>query len=265
MLRALVLGVLLFWVVMTALLLRVVYFPEGSMFEKVPPSMVFKMFLEQQLSSSTWVLYRGEQKVGPVMISQVPVGRSRNTGRAEDDYMVKIQGTMEPGTFDQVVGRVVWRMNMLVEGMSDLRSVNGQVRIPDEDRVFSFEWKPGDAMPKFELKQQGMVVMDDQLVGPMVAQMMGSNQARLKEAAETKDQWLTLTAREGSMNFGGQRRQGYVVEAIATLMAQWKVKAFFTEVGELALVDLPEGYRVMEQLIHGLAPEYPDEEEEEPE
>lgn len=260
MLRTLVVAVLLFWMVMTALLLRVVYFPEGSMFEKVPPSMVFKMFLEQQRSSSTWLLFRHDKRVGPLMISQVPVGRSMHGGRLENDYVVKVQGTLDPGTIEQVKGQVVWRMSLLVEGMSLLRSAQGQVRLPEEDKVFSFEWKLGDEMPRFELIQNGVVVMDDKLVGPMVTQMLGTRETREKLADEWQSDWLTLSAREGRMTFAGQRREGYVVEASA--LSQWKLKAFFTEVGELALVDLPEGFRIMEQLIHGLAPEYPEEEEE---
>jgi hypothetical protein len=62
------------------------------------------------------------------------------------------------------------------------------------------------------------------------------------------------------MNIGGQKRQGFTMEIGAA--ENLKLKAFFTEAGELALVTLPEGYRLMDQTIYGLAPDYGQEAEE---
>lgn len=262
MLRYLVAGVLIFWVVMTTLLLRVTYFPEGSMFEKVPPEMVLKMFLQQDKTSSTWLLFQHDRELGPVVIAQHRVGRRQDTGREEDDYLLRIQGTLEKGIFPSVNSSVVWRVSFLVEGLQVLRSASGQIRMPDEGRVLDFEWNLGDEMPRFSLRQGDVVMMDDKLVQPIIEQLLGDKEQRM--AAGYGDGWnslMKLTARQGTMTLSSNKRKGYVLEAV--VMEQWKAKAFFTEVGELAMIDLPEGLRVVEQIIYGLAPEYPDDEEEE--
>lgn len=260
MLRVVVAAVLLFWVVMTTLLLRVTYFPEGSMFEKVPPEVVLRMFLQQPKTSSTWLLFQRDKRLGPVSISQHRVGRRQQTGREEDDYVVRVQGTLERGALETVKGSVVWRVSFLVEGLQVLRSASGQVRMPEEDRVLDFEWTLGDEMPKFTLKQAGVVMMDDKLVEPLVAQMLGGKEQRADGEGESLGSMLRLSARQGMITLSNDKRQGYVLEMVA--LEQWKAKAFFTEVGELALIDLPEGFRVVEQIIYGLAPEYPEEEDE---
>jgi hypothetical protein len=39
-------------------------------------------------------------------------------------------------------------------------------------------------------------------------------------------------------------------------MDRWKARAFITEAGEFVLLDLPEGYRLVEPVIHGLVRDY---------
>ena len=76
-------------------------------------------------------------------------------------------------------------------------------------------------------------------------------------AGAGQEDFMKVTAREGSMKIAGQRRKGYVIEF--SLMDHYHAKAFFTEAGELAIVELPEGYRAVEPVIHGLVPDEPDE------
>lgn len=264
MLRLLVAGVLIFWVVMTTLLLRVTYFPEGSMFEKVPPEMVLKMFLQKDKTSSTWLLFQHERQLGPVVIAQHRTASRHDTGRDEDDYLVRLHGTLEKGAIASVNSSVVWRMSFLVEGLQVLRTATGQIRMPDEGRVLDFEWNLGDEMPKFSLRQGNLVMMDDKLVQPLIEQLLGNKEQRMAAGyREGLGSVLKLNARQGTITLSSNKRKGYVLEAV--VMDQWKAKAFFTEVGELALIDLPQGFRVVEQIIYNLAPEYPEEEEDEEE
>ena len=64
---------------------------------------------------------------------------------------------------------------------------------------------------------------------------------------------MKLTAREGLMDLAGKNRRCYVLEI--TMMDHYHLKALFTEVGELARVDLPQGYTLLEPLVFGLAPD----------
>jgi|GEM_PF-4563419 len=256
MLRVLVAGVLLLWAVMTLLLLRVTYFPDGTSFSEVPPSYVMKMFLDQTKSTGTWRLYNGNKDLGPI---RVDARRSDGVQR-----VIQISGEVNEGHFDQFKGRLVWRINLTAQELSSITAVSGQIRIAEEGKVLDFSWKPGDRMPKFELKEHGLTLMNDQLAGPMIGQFMGGSNptdfAQAQGIPQDIGGLFSFRAREGSMTLSGQPRRGYVMEM--KLMEQWKAKAFFTEVGELAMVDLPQGYRVIEQVIYNLAPEYPDEEEE---
>ena len=57
--------VVLFWAVMTGLLLRDVYFPDESRFAEVPPKYVFDLFLKQaEVTANTLHLYHRDQKIG---------------------------------------------------------------------------------------------------------------------------------------------------------------------------------------------------------
>jgi hypothetical protein len=58
------------------------------------------------------------------------------------------------------------------------------------------------------------------------------------------------------MSLAGQRRRGYVIDF--TIMDQYRAKAFFTEAGELALVEMPDGWRALDQIIYQLVPEIPE-------
>ena len=46
-------------------------------------------------------------------------------------------------------------------------------------------------------------------------------------------------------------------------MDRWKARAFITEAGEFVLLNLPEGYRLVEPVIHGLIRDYDADDEEE--
>jgi hypothetical protein len=64
---------------------------------------------------------------------------------------------------------------------------------------------------------------------------------------------VTVEAREGVMDLAGRGRRCFVVRM--KVFETYDVQALFTEVGELARVDLPHGFSLKEPLIHGLEPD----------
>ena len=52
------------------------------------------------------------------------------------------------------------------------------------------------------------------------------------------------------MDLAGKTRKCYIVTA--TLLGMYEVLVYFTEVGELARIELPQGYRLIEPMMHGL-------------
>jgi hypothetical protein len=62
-----------------------------------------------------------------------------------------------------------------------------------------------------------------------------------------------LKAREGRMDIAGKQRRCYIVQL--PLMPSNQLKMYFSELGELARVDLPHGFRLIEPMMHGMKPE----------
>jgi len=61
-----------------------------------------------------------------------------------------------------------------------------------------------------------------------------------------------FTAREGGITLAGRERRCFLVTA--PLPGGQQVRMIFAETGELARIDLPQDYRLIEPLIHGMIP-----------
>ncbi|MDZ4289150.1 MAG: hypothetical protein U0984_14385, partial [Prosthecobacter sp.] len=63
--RSISAAIVLFWAVMTGLIIRDAYFPDSSRFAGVPPRMVFDLFLSQAGTFNNQLhLYHEKQKIG---------------------------------------------------------------------------------------------------------------------------------------------------------------------------------------------------------
>jgi hypothetical protein len=61
---------------------------------------------------------------------------------------------------------------------------------------------------------------------------------------------MKLQAREGLMMLAGSERKCFVLTL--PLFGMHEVKMLFTEAGELARIDMPDGYSLLEPTINGL-------------
>jgi hypothetical protein len=261
--RTLTVLILFFWMVMATLLVRLVYFPEGSQFAKVPPEHVLKMFLEQGTILNTLHIYHHDKKLGSATLDTRKMAPGEGSGKGD---VIIATGLIDKGAFPQMPGQMVWRLEMLLEDMKRLAGSSGYIRLTENAMNLEFNWEPGQRLPRFTLKQKGQLVADDQMVEPMIHQMMGvgNSGAFLPEGVKLPAQGdasslIEVKSREGAMTFAGHKTRGYVIEF--SFMEHYNAKVFFTEAGELALVDLPDGYRLVEPVIHNLEPDYSEEEE----
>ena len=258
--RALNFLIIAFWVLMTALLVRNVYYPEGTEFAEVPPRVILKSFLDQGGLINTLHVYHRDQKIGHAAVNP----RKLSESPLESDYDLLISGLLDEGTFPDVKGRISWHLDLRLDNGDSWGGASGRVRLMDSGTVFDFNWEKNQAIPTFSMKQNGLVVADDSLVQPLIAQMMlgQTHSSTLPDGTPVNskggDGVFTVKSREGKMKIAGQKRKGYVIEL--GFMDRYNLKAFFTEAGELALVELPEGYRLLEPVIYGLIPDDPDEE-----
>ena len=241
--RVLAFLVFAFWAVMATLLVRVTYFPEDSRFAQLPPRAILKKFLDQMSNASTLHLYHNGVKVGHVFVSS-----HLENGHSEGgDYSLQISGLLEKGAVQDVGTSVSWRIHLMLLGAEHWGGGNGQVRMQDSGSVFDFNWPQDQSRPKFTLRKGGEIVADDKLLQMM---MPGTPPEANGESM------IKVKAREGMMRLAGQKRKGYVLEL--SIMDQHHIKAFFTEVGELAYAELPGGYRALEPVMHGLVPDEPE-------
>lgn len=252
--RSLSLLIIGFWLLMSSLLVRYTWFPEGTQFSEVPVRMVLKQFLDQGSDVSTagtLHIYRRDEKIGNATVS---CRRSRNT---DSDYAVRVDGMLDAGAVPNVEGIIRWGFTLKLQDVDRFGEIKGSLRFEPTRRIIDFLWQRGAAAPIINLRgdQSGM---NQELVQAMVTQMLvgaggGAGLGLVDPNAEVAS-LVQMKARETEMDFAGQKSKGYLLDFIT--MERWKVRAFITQAGELALVDLPEGYRLVEPVIHGLARDF---------
>lgn len=249
-----------FWLVMSSLLVRYVWFPEGSHFSDVPPPVVLRGFLEQSSSlataSSLWV-FRHDEKIGfaNVRCSRLTSGRQ--------DYMLRIDGFLDRGALPFADEKAVWRLSLKLLQVEKLSELKGNLRVERTPWVLDFHWQQGQKAPEVNLQAPEDSPVNNPMLQLMLAQAFsgGAAPGLLGGVATDPGDVLRVRARESEMDFAGQKSHGHLLEF--TVMDRWKARAFITEAGEFVLMDLPEGYRLVDPVIQGLAPDYDAEDEEE--
>jgi hypothetical protein len=270
--RILSLVIIGFWLVMTSLLVRFVWFPEGTQFAEVPPSVVLRRYLEQSSAVSSAVstagmlyVYRREEKIG---FTTIRCTRLRPGGQ---DFMLRMDGFLDKGAVPFTPEKVTWRLALTLLNVEEFGELKGWVRIERTPWKTDFLWQKGQRVPSISVKAPEEAGINDALIQMMLAQafagggmpgmpaMPGAMAAGAVPAVEPEGV-LAIRARESEMKFAGQKSRGHLLEF--TILGNWKARAFITEAGEFVLLNLPEGYRLVEPVIHGLVPDYDDEEDE---
>lgn len=258
--RAAAAFVVLFWAVMTGLLLRDVYFPDESRFAEVPPKYVFDLFLKQaEVTANTLHLYHRDQKIGHASLSIA-------SGRDEDrrTYQWLLRGVVERlqngGTRIDTTWEVDGRMNE--EG--DWQQLDLTAAMPHQNADLKVRWLEGERFPEVNVTQNGRVVVNSQNIAVLMALGMGGMQGMsgdwaqaLAPLAASKQEMPPpeVTAREGTVSLAGRERKCFLVSV--ELPGSQKVRMIFSETGELARIDLPQDYRLIEPMIHGMIPSLP--------
>jgi hypothetical protein len=283
--RAISLVIIGFWLVMSFLLVRYVWFPEGTQFSQVPPAMVLRRFLEQGGASGNLRALHLFHRADRIGFANMSVTRVREDA---SDYNVRLDGVLEKGTVKSVNERISWTLTLKlvevdkfdelslrirlepdqpayrsrVQLEPNVAGLTGKMRLHQSPPTVHVVWKKGQRMPT--ITPTGFDNMNDQLMQLIMAQALlnaGASPAAPTAGSESIDPGiLRIRARGSAMDFAGQKSQGYLLEF--TIMDRWKARSFIAEAGEFVLMDLPEGYRIIEPVIHGLAKEYdPDKEQ----
>ena len=121
---------ILFWAVMTGLLVRDTYFPEESRFAEVPPKFVLDLFLNHRDSGTTLLLYRGEEKLGH---STFTVRTQPPASGLPVIYDLQGSGMVDGRAFGKDGSDLTWRLVGELDEGQQWKSM-----------IFQTGWRPGD-------------------------------------------------------------------------------------------------------------------------
>ncbi len=253
--RVLTAVLVLFWAVMTGLLLRNAYFPDHSVLAEVPPKLVWDLFLNQAaMHSNTLHVYHHQTKLGHANFHVVKSPKLGRDGLIL--YRLTASGGVDTSAGEGVKVTAGWRIEADLLDGEELTGLRLDMTSADNGRTIVMRWREGDATPELEVRDKGNLVMDAS--GALALAGLGSRTGLfggLLGGGEGKSAppGLEMTAREGLMDLAGRQRRCFIIRLKA--FDNYEMQALFTEVGELARVDLPQGFFLKEPLIHGLEPD----------
>lgn len=244
--------IVLFWAVMTGLIIRDTYFPDHSRFAVVPPRFVFDLFLAEAAAfNNTLHLYHEKEKIGHTTFTI----RRDGDENAPFVYAVLASGSVEAKK-DQLTGHdLTFRLNGELANAERWTSLDLEVKSLSADMLATIAWKAGDKLPAIEVKKGGQLVMNTQFIQTMMAMkgaLGGGDKDWLAQLSQVQQQAksVPLSAREGLMDLAGKQRRCYIVTL--EIMQMEEIRLYFTEAGEMARIEMPQGYRFIEPMMHGL-------------
>ena len=254
--RSISAAIVLFWAVMTGLIIRDAYFPDSSRFAEVPPKFVFELFLNQAAAfNNSLHLYHEKEKTGHATFS---------LRRLPDKEGSPIYGLRSNGSFSSPgeggkKADTAFQVSAELEDAKQWHRFEIETVDPTTHTTANVKWKRGDAFPEIEVAKNGTIIMNSQMAQALLALQGGAGNAGewdwlVKQSGSSGMlEAMNLRAHEGLMDLAGRQRRCYIVSA--GMPGMYEVKVFFTELGELARIELPQGYRLLEPMMHGMEPE----------
>jgi len=250
----------LFWAVMTGLLLRDVYFPDESRFAEVPPKYVFDLFLKQaEVTADTLHLYHRQQKIGHASLSI-----TSGTHEGHKTYHWLLRGVVERLQTGGARIDTTWEVDGSMNEDGGWQEIELTAAMPHQNATMKMHWKDGERFPEVRVTQNGQVIINSQNIAVIMALGIGGMQGMsgdwaqaLAPLAASKQEMPPprMTAREGAVTLAGRERKCFLVSV--ELPGSQKIRMIFSETGELARIDLPQDYQLLEPMIHGMIPSLP--------
>ena len=250
--------IVLFWAVMTVLLVRHTYFPTEAEFATVPVGVLMERYARNPNPSSTLQLMQGMKKCGNVTLVLLD-WKDPITG-AHKGYTWQAGGMIEPEPRTPPDTRITWSFSGDFTDDERWERISLAARASATDTFVNVGWKLGQEMPTIEVRKGDKMVMDTNGAlaqakqNPMMAGMGGITSLIPGFGGMNKalslEHLIHLGAREASMPLGGRPRKAFVLTT--SLMSLYQAKTWFTEAAEVVRVDLPNGYRLVNPMVAGL-------------
>ncbi len=250
-----------FWVVMTLLLVRMVWFPERSQLAGVPPTMVWQLFVRQDSVATEMHLYNPQhERIGLVHIAtreQPP----DSEGRPRFDLMVngRLEDHRQAGAAPPTM---TWNASSEVVDGEELSRLRFNLRMPASDFEVSLQ-RSEDEPLNYTVQQAGRTLLDSSGGGTHAAMLgpagrllpgLGFGLDALKDGPGSgqSGQWeaaLQVDARQAMIDYGGRLRPGYRLET--RLLKRHGAVLEFTEAGELLRVQTDDGHVLINPVYFG--------------
>lgn len=252
--RVAYIAITIFWIAMTSMLIKRIYFPDEDGFQSVPVEMLFARFSQHNDVINNLNLLRQEEKLGHASIS-AKEWKNEETGELRG-FAMQAGGMVEGEAWEQPGFNLSWSFAGRFDRAQVWHNIDLRVRTPDSSVVVM--WERGQETPKIEVMRDGKLVLDTKSLmaqAKMTADLPGLAQLPFLNGGTlnpnmTPETAVQMTAREGVSTLAGQRRKSF--QLVISLLGLVESTAHFTEAGELAKVDLPGDLRLLDPIIFGL-------------
>lgn len=248
--------IVLFWAVMTMLLVRHTYFPDDGVLSEVPVAQVLQRVVQnRQPMRNTLQLLQGTKRIGHADLSisewREPLDPKPQGWAWQAGGMVDGAATGTPNA------HLSWRFEGNLATDQTWDQINLAVRVTATDTNLFVSWKRGQESPTIEVRRGGKLIMDTQAALEQAKQeqglangltsflpgFMGSQKLSLEKS-------IHIVANESRLPLAGKPRKGYTLTL--SLLSLYQAKAHYTEAGELTRIDLPRGLLLIDPLLEGL-------------
>lgn len=258
--------IVIFWLVMTSLLVKHSYFSDEALAKQVPVSTVLDRMARHQEaaggSDTMQLLYQNEH-AGDVAVGVVH--RPAEAGKPSTGFSWHAGGrvTGKPLGLD-IATAATWTFDAdQTEAQSFERMHIGVVATHTKTAV-SIDWKLGDEMPKIEVTREGELVMDTKAVMSEAKKQQGGGGLNLGGLTSMMPGFLgsqklslehlvMMQAKDELIKVGDRRLRGSTITLSVFGLMQTKMRV--TEGGEIAEIEMPNRWRALALLVLGLDPD----------
>ena len=248
--------IVLFWAVMTVLLVRHTYFPDDGVLSEMPVNQVLQRVVQnRQPMRNTLQLLQNNRRIGHADLS-ISEWRSAQEPKPQG-WAWQAGGMVDGEATGTPNAHVSWRFEGNLATDQTWDQIKLAVRATATDTNLFVSWKRGEESPTIEVRRGGKLIMDTKaaleqakkeqgIAGGLTSflpSFMGSQKLSLERS-------IHIAAHESRLTLANKPRQGYTLTL--SLLSLYQAKAHYTEAGELARIDLPRGLVLIDPLLEGL-------------
>jgi hypothetical protein len=243
--RFLGVGIVVFWGLMTALLIRAVYFPAFERLPEVDPGHVLELFIDHKEVTHLFFYREDGAVVGDVMLTPRRLSE-------DDGIEIGFAAVGEVELPNLPRQKLNWRgkLKMGPGPERKLDKVDISVRFTFPPLTVAMEIDPATMGFHYKVLRGGLVITDsrDDPNGMGVAQMQILLAAwGLNPEMMGKEKPSTWEARQGAVEIGGHRAGAYFM--VVDFPGAGMAKLTFSEAGELLVIDTPLGYQLLSEAM----------------